>query len=78
MRLTWCLNRVTEKKKPNKGELEPGKGAAFVSLDVLARVFVVHATRKRKGHRKFGRDAQDERKRQRYLLTLQDSTEAGT
>ena len=38
----------------------------------------VAATRKRKGRRKFSRDAQDERKRQRYLLTLQDSTEAGT
>ena len=38
----------------------------------------VAATRKRKGRRKFGRDAQDERKRQSYLLTLQDSTEAGT
>ena len=41
----------------------------------------VTATRKRKGRRKHGRDAQDERKRQlraALLLTLQDNTEAGT
>ena len=37
------------------------------------------ATRKRKGRRKYGTHAaQDERKRQRYLLNLRDNTEAGT
>ena len=39
----------------------------------------VAATRKRKGRRKYGTHAaQDDRKRQRHLLNLQDNTEAGT